>query len=228
MGRSARPDEHDHFPEAPLTVEAVRARLEAAMGLGQLPDWLDEAERQILAHQAMKRRRRLFDVSSVAARLRTAREVRGYTQRQLAARLGMKHHWSIQGFETGVRDVPARLFPKLCVALGVTPAWVLAGGDAGGPAYDRREAPRKLVRVGWAHQTRLEKARRRAALELERVRALKMSAGPASPSPAARAASADAPPLQPMQPRQPPSDALPADGPAFGQPGRPGERAGAG
>ncbi len=163
------------------------------MGASALPDWLDEACARLMNFRAMLERRRLFDVSTVGARIRTAREVKGYTQRQLGARLGLRRASVIQGWEKGERDVPARLFQKLAVALGVSPGWLLEGGDVpGGPAYGQRQAPKKLVRVGWCHTTRLSRRKRLAELELERVRALRMDRGPPLPSGALRAAASSA------------------------------------
>jgi len=187
----------------PLTAEEVRARLEDAMGTGPLPDWLDEACARLTNFRAMLERRRLFDVSTVGARIRTAREVKGYTQRQLGARLGLKHAAVIQAWEKGERDMPALLFRKLATACGVSTLWLLEGGDVpGGPAYGNRQAPRKLVRVGWCHKTRLERRKRIAELELERVRALRMDRGARLPSEAYRAGSLPAPPA--LAPASPP------------------------
>jgi transcriptional regulator with XRE-family HTH domain len=166
-----------------LPLEQIRARLEDAMGTdGPIPDWLEEACARLTRFRNLLDRRRLFDVSTVGARIRTAREVKGYTQRQLAARLGLKHPAHIQEWERENRDVPARWFLRLAIAVGVKPEWLLHGGDVGGPRYGAREAPKKLTRVGWCHTTRLERRKRLAQLELERVRALRMDAGPALPS----------------------------------------------
>ena len=185
---------------------------------GPIPDWLDEACARLIRFRNLLDRRRLFDVSTVGARIRAAREVKGYTQRQLAARLGYKHAAHIQEWERENRDVPARWFLRLAVAIGVKPEWLLHGGDVGGPRYGERQAPKKLTRVGWCHTTRLERRKRLAQLELERVRALKMDREPALHS-RSSACGGQALPPAPPSPSSLPGCGPPAPLPPSGQDG---------
>lgn len=132
--------------------------------------WVEEAVRVIKAHRALVERRRVYDVSTTGKRLRTAREIVGLTQRQLAARLGI-HHVNISDYERG-RDMPAALFARTCQVLGITQAWALGDSAQGGPPM-----PGAILRhqnVPDRHQRSAKE--RRAAIarcELDRLRGLR-------------------------------------------------------
>lgn len=68
--------------------------------------------------------------------LRFARDRKGWTQAQLAQRLGT-HQSIISGIERGQGDLPIRLMVELCDALDIKPASLfdLGTGSAGDPAY---------------------------------------------------------------------------------------------
>lgn len=154
-----------------LTVDEIRARLEEAMRSGPLPDWLDEACARLAAEERRKERQRVYDVSTVGARIRTAREVRGYTQKQLAARIKM-FPLELAGAERGTKDLRAKFVPRLCTALGVAAAWLLMESDEGGPPVPSHLQV-KLKRIGWAEASAKAKHKQIARAELERCRGLR-------------------------------------------------------
>lgn len=141
------------------------------MGVANDPHWLDEAVRQLegLKHQRMGRR--LYDVSTVGARVRTAREIVGMTQPQLAKRIGVSP-WLISNIERGQRDLPMARVPGLCRSLGVSQAWLLMQSDDGGPPVPSGIL-RKQIRVNWRRADQYQKARAKARAELERMRGLR-------------------------------------------------------
>ena len=153
------------------TVEEVRARIIDALGF--VPEiaadedwWLTEGVRVILAYRAWQGGRRIYDVSTVGMRIRTAREVVGLTQRQLAARLDVRQE-SLSSWERGERDIPAAVFARLCLSLGVHEAWVLGDSDEGGPPVPKGVL-RKQTLVNWRQAD--EKAKRKAVARAERER----------------------------------------------------------
>ena len=163
------------------TFEDVRRQIEDALGVSQVDWWLDEAVRVILAHRAFTHRRKIHDVSTVGARIRTAREVVGLTQHQLAARLGPSVRqgarkavvgWDVSSWEREKRDLPGEHLQGLCFALGVSQAWLLDGGDEGGPPLPGGIL-RKQKLVNWSHASQRQKRRAEARADLERLRGLR-------------------------------------------------------
>lgn len=136
----------------------------------------------ILRYRQQQEGRTLYDVSSVGARIRTAREIRGLTQVQLAARLLPRRRkdgklrrmvgWDVHGWETGERDLPYELLAPLCRALGVTEGWLLGDTDQGGPPMPRGLRVRQRL-INWAYESRRVKDRAIAKAELERIRGLR-------------------------------------------------------
>lgn len=154
-----------------LTIEEIRKRIEDALELGHVDYWLDEAVRRLDAYRNQVNRRRIYDISSVGNRLRTAREVVGLTQTQLSSRLGV-HNWSVSHWENGRADMPAKHLPGLCVILCVSREWLLMLSDEGGPPVPR-EVLRKQHLPNYPHMSRREKDKIRQRAELERLRGLR-------------------------------------------------------
>ena len=154
-----------------LTIEEIRRRLEEAMETGPLPDWLDEACARLVAHRRMRTKERIYDVSTVGARIRTARESVGYTQKQLANRCGI---WppEMSAIENGKRDLEARFIRRLANALRITEAWMLMESDEGGPPIPERLLV-KVKRVGWNQMSAKAKHKQIARAELERCKGLR-------------------------------------------------------
>lgn len=153
-----------------MTLEEIRALLEEAMGY-RGEHWLEEAVRRLEAHRRAGSFRRLYDVSTVGMRIRTARECVGLTQAQLARRMGW-HPWAVSNLETGRVMLDAKKVPGLAVCLMVTPKWLLMESDEGGPPLPSAVL-RKQHRVNWARASGKEKLRARAKAELERLRGLR-------------------------------------------------------
>lgn len=160
------------------TLEEARSRLEEALGVSGVDWWLDEAVRVVMAYRALCERRRVYDVSTVGMRIRTAREIVGLTQHALAARLGKNKRgktsigWNVSNWERGVQDLPAEFLRPLCTILGVTHAWLLGDSDEGGPPMPGGIL-RKQKLVNWSAKTIREKKRVWAKAELERLRGLR-------------------------------------------------------
>lgn len=159
-----------------LTLEDVRARIIDALGF--VPQiaadedwWVTEAARVIFAYRAWQSGRRVYDVSTVGMRIRTAREVVGLSQGQLAQRLDVRQEY-LSRWERGERDIPATVFSRLCLSLGVTEAWTLGDTEEGGPPLPTGVL-RKQTFVNWrrADQKTKKKAERRA--ERERLQGLR-------------------------------------------------------
>ncbi len=152
-------------------IEEVRAQIEEALGVKDVEWWLEEAVRVIQAHRALVERRRVYDVSTVGARLRTAREIVGLSQDQLALRL--KHpQWSITRIERGKADAPLDVFARWCLCVGITQAWALGDSDEGGPPMPGGIL-RKQKHIDHNKRTYREQKKVQAQHELERVRGLR-------------------------------------------------------
>lgn len=154
-----------------LTVEEVRRQLLEAMDLPGDIDWLSEACRQIEAYRALLDRRKRYDVSTVAMRIRTAREIVGLTRCQLAHRIGY-HHWSYVHVEEGRQNLPLVMVPRLARILAVSEAWLMMESDEGGPPTPGGIL-RKQVRVNWRKAKHHARKKAEAKAELERVRGLR-------------------------------------------------------
>ena len=153
-----------------MTLEEVRALLEAAMGYAG-EHWLEEAVRRLEAHRNISSFQRIYDVSTVGMRIRTAREVVGLTQAQLARRMGL-HPWTVSNLETGRTHLDAAKVPGLAACLLVSRAWLLMESDEGGPPLPSRVL-RKQHRVNWTKASGKEKKKARMKAELERLRGLR-------------------------------------------------------
>lgn len=133
-----------------MTLEEIRTRLIDAMAL--LPeehaDWLQHAEAQLYAHRAcLHRFKRMYDVSSVGGRIRTARVALGMSQEQLAIRMGPDiYQGDVSGWERGKRALPADKLRTLCAICGVSKEWVLGMSDDGGPGVPGEQLRKKVTR----------------------------------------------------------------------------------
>ncbi len=164
-------------------IEEVRARIEQALGVNNVDWWLDEAVRVIEAYEAMRTCRRVYDVSTVGARLRTAREVCGLSQTQFSRRLKIPQEF-ISKVERGKRDVQADLFARWCLSLGITQEWALGDSEEGGPPTPRGIL-RRQKHINHQRRTALEQAKVRAKADLERIRGLRPpKEAPYKPAPA--------------------------------------------
>ncbi len=160
----------------PKTLEEAKARLLEAMGPkvpADAPWWFDEVLRRIWAHRGLVERHRTYDISTPGARIRTAREIAGWTQRQLAARAGKAYHQTLGAIERGEMDCPAAYFEKLCRVLRVSPAWVLGESEEGGPPCPEHAVMRRQFYPDWLRESRDYKDRVKAKAELERLRGLR-------------------------------------------------------
>jgi transcriptional regulator with XRE-family HTH domain len=111
--------------------DAIKARIQEACGVTS-EDWLEEACRMLVAHRNLRNRTRTYDATTIGNRIRIAREAAGLTQRELAFRIGVSHFW-VAGWERGLRPLPARKIPGLCMSLGVKRGWLLFFEEGGGP-----------------------------------------------------------------------------------------------
>ncbi len=155
-----------------MTLEEVRQRLIDAMALDPKDHegWLAIAEERLYAHRARQHPfKRAYDVSTVGARIRTAREVCGMSIAQMALRLGV-HMRDLSAWERGRRNLPADLFPRLCLVLGVKQAWVLGKSDEGGPPVPTGQL-RKRVTERWKQRKDFLEARDKAREEMRRLNA---------------------------------------------------------
>ncbi len=154
-----------------MTLEEVRARIEDAMGVKGEDFWLDEAVRMIECYRSVVERRRVYDVSTVGARLRTAREIVGLTLRAQAARIGILHT-ELSRIERGKRDCPAEWFTRLCLSLRISEAWALGDSDEGGPPMPGGILRRQKYQPH-QYRSKIRQKKLRAQAEIERLRGLR-------------------------------------------------------
>lgn len=136
----------------------------------------------ILRYRQREEGKTLYDVSTVGMRILTAREIRGLTQVQLAARLLPRRKkdgklrkmvgWDVRQWELGERDLPYELLPALCRALGVSEAWLLGDTDEGGPPMPKGLRVRQRL-INWSFESRKATDRAIAKAQLERLRGLR-------------------------------------------------------
>ncbi len=153
-------------------IAEIKRRLVWAMNLSEpTDDWVEEAERRLYAHENMRSKRKIYDVDTLGARIRTAREVLGITQHQLAARLRLRP-FTISAGERGARDLPAEKLLALCASLAVKKAWLLGESTEGGPAIPERVMRKQFI-PGWREQNATKKRKHWYRCELERLRGLR-------------------------------------------------------
>jgi transcriptional regulator with XRE-family HTH domain len=150
--------------------EAIKARIQGASGAAG-EDWLDEACRMLVAHRNIRNRTRTYDATTIGNRIRIAREAAGLTQRELAFRLGVSHFW-VAGWERGLRPLPARKIPGLCMSLGVKRGWLLFFEEGGGPRL-RNVTLRKQITP---KQERLVRSWKSWKLEAAKIKARELNA----------------------------------------------------
>ncbi len=158
-----------------MTLEEVRQRLIDAMALdpSDHEGWVQIAEERLYAHRArMHPFKRAYDVSTVGARIRTAREVCGMSIPQMALRLGVDPR-DVSGWERGRRNLPADMLPRLCLVLGVKQAWVLGTSEEGGPPVPTGQL-RKRITERWKQRKDFLAARDRAREEMRRLNAYRV------------------------------------------------------
>lgn len=86
---------------------------------------------------------------TMGERVRAAREKKGYTQDELAQKLGYKSRSSVNKIEKE-RDIPRSMIVKLAAILDVTPAYLMGWDDpetkeSPSPVEDEREAYRAIL-----------------------------------------------------------------------------------
>ena len=114
-----------------MDLEDVRARICAALETPE-DDWLAHAVRVIEAHQNMRRRAKIFDISTIGKRVRTGRSLAGMGQRDLARRVSLPQQ-TISDIERDRRAIPLPKIAGIAMSLGVKVAWLLTGEGPGGP-----------------------------------------------------------------------------------------------
>jgi transcriptional regulator with XRE-family HTH domain len=153
-----------------ITLEEVRQRLIDAMALPERDHegWLEIAEHKLYAERARAQPfKRMYDVSTVGMRLRTAREAVGLSVVQCAIRARMCRR-ALSAIELGRKNLPVAKLGTLCRVLGVREKWILEGGDEGAPAVPTEQL-RKRVTQRWRERQDLLAARRKARAEAERL-----------------------------------------------------------
>lgn len=103
----------------------------------------------------------------IRARVRQARTESGWTQKELASRLGLSSNVSVARYESGDRDVDVATLARIAELTGRSLAWFVGVGE---PWQEVEEA---LLRVRAA-----EEALRSARLELERALGVRRLTGP--------------------------------------------------
>ncbi len=159
-----------------LTLEDVRARIIDALAFepqiaADEDWWVSEAARVILAYRAWQGGRRVYDVSTVGKRIRTAREVVGLSQAQFAQRLGVRQE-QLSRWERGARDIPADVFSRVCLSLGVQEAWALGDSEEGGPPVPKGVL-RKQRLPNWRKADQTARLKATARAERERLQGLR-------------------------------------------------------
>jgi DNA-binding XRE family transcriptional regulator len=159
--------------QQPQSIEQIRARLCEAMGIAvEEIYWFEEATRRLEAHRGLEEKLKVYDISTPGKRLRTAREIAGWTQHQLAARTHLKGI-QVSNYETGNTHCPAETFSRLCRTLRVSEAWVLGDSEEGGPPCPKSGVMRRQFIPNWTRWSHMEKAKVMAKAELDRLRGLR-------------------------------------------------------
>lgn len=154
-------------------LDEVRRRLIRAMDLNEdvHEHWLETAECQLEAYRHFCQKKRVYDISTTGARIRTAREVLGLTQEQVAQTLGISTG-EVTRFENGKKPIRAERLMRLSRSLGVKDAWLLMESDEGGPALPTKVLRRQHLR-NWQALSNKEKKKHKAKVELDRLRGLR-------------------------------------------------------
>lgn len=154
----------------PPTPDEARQRLIDAMALpeGDHEGWLEIAERKLYAERARDNPfRRQWDVSTLGARMRTARHVCGMGLAQAAIRMRCNPQ-SLSQWERGLRNVPAQKLQTIAPVLGVKLRWLLGETEDGGPGLPREQL-RKRVTHNWRRRQDLLRKRCQARKEAARL-----------------------------------------------------------
>ena len=68
-------------------------------------------------------------MSNIGKQIRQARELRGWTQEELAHRMGYKSKSTVNKIEMGINDIPQSKVVQYAEVLGVTPAFLMGWED---------------------------------------------------------------------------------------------------
>jgi transcriptional regulator with XRE-family HTH domain len=156
-------------------LDDVRTRLCIALRIpDDAPDWLELTEHRLHAWWAFRERQAPtpIDISTLAGRMKAAREITGLSQNQLAARVGLPTGAHVSLMERGKADLPAERLPGLCMSLGVSQAWLLGESEAGGPPIPR-EVLRAMCSPSWF---RYKRSQREFGAQKQKAGAIKLAA----------------------------------------------------
>lgn len=156
----------------PPTLDDVRRLLCDAMAMAEdTPDWLEQAAARLYAERVREKPfQRQYDVSTVGARLRTAREALGLSQPQAAIRLGRITQPNLSHMENGKRNLPVDCVGTVCAVYGITKEWLLGQSEAGGPPIPREQL-RRHVTKRWRQRQDFLTQRAKARAEVKRLNA---------------------------------------------------------
>lgn len=155
----------------PVTPDEARQRLLDAMAL---PDeeherWLEHAEQKLYAERARESPfRRQYDVSTLGARMRTARHVCGMGLAQAAIRMKVNPQY-LSKWERGLRNLPASKLQTIAAVLGVKVRWLLGETEDGGPGLPREQL-RKRITKNWKRRQDILRQRCKVRAQLEQLR----------------------------------------------------------
>lgn len=143
----------------------AEARIRAALGGYLGDDWIDQAVLTIESHIALKTKRKEWDCSTVGKRIRTARELAGMSQRQMALRLNVSQ-FAVSQWERGLGDLPSSKVRGIATSCAVAVPWLLMESEEGGPKVRngilRANRPIKLVKY-MREKAKLKAAKQEAA-----------------------------------------------------------------
>lgn len=154
----------------PETLDEMREALQEALG-SRDEDWWERVLMDVLRARYRRLRGKVFDVSTVGARLRTARTWVGLSLPSLAARVLM-NPGRLAAYEAGKWDIAGDHFVAICRALRIAPAWALGESEEGGPPIPAEQQRKHFAYDPKRIADKRERRRQREAeAEAERLRA---------------------------------------------------------
>lgn len=83
---------------------------------------------------------------TIGERVKKAREEKGYTQEELASKLGYKSRSSVNKIEKE-RDIPRSMVVKLAEVLGVTPSYLMGWDETDNSKPNAQKLPNDFIRI---------------------------------------------------------------------------------
>lgn len=83
---------------------------------------------------------------TIGERVKKTREEKGYTQEELASKLGYKSRSSVNKIEKE-RDIPRSMVVKLAEVLGVTPSYLMGWDETDNPKPNAQKLPNEFIRM---------------------------------------------------------------------------------